>query len=131
MLVCKQLLADLLGGGSDTISGTLSWMFAVLLHHQDVQEKLCIEVDTFIKEHNRLPEFTDREAMPYLIAVQKECMRYRPVTHLALHSAEEDGNYEESAQYSAYIHRVLYSYFPPVLYSQRNSYHWKHICHAS
>lgn len=66
-------------------------MFAILLHHQDVQDKLCAEVDAFIKEHKRLPEFADREAMPYLIAVQKECMRYRPVTHLALHAAEEDG----------------------------------------
>lgn len=81
--------------GSDTISGTLTWMIAILLHYPDVQQRICDEIDTFIKDHKRLPSFADRDAFPYMIAVQKECMRYRPVTQLAfIHVVEKRGTFE-------------------------------------
>lgn len=83
---------DLIVAGSDTISGTLTWMLAILLHYPDVQQRICDEIHVFIREHKRLPSFTDRDSFPYTIAVQKECMRYRPVVHLAfLHIVEKKG----------------------------------------
>lgn len=70
---------------------SLSWGFAILCHYPDVQKKLRDEVDAFIAVHKRLPTFAEREQLPYLISVQKECMRYRPTTPFGvLHENTED-----------------------------------------
>ncbi|KAI8075991.1 cytochrome P450 [Halteromyces radiatus] len=74
------ILSDLLGGGTDTSSVSLSWMIVILSHHHDVQKKIQAELDAFIQTHGRLPTFEEREQIPYTIAVQKECLRYRSTT---------------------------------------------------
>ncbi|KAI9493660.1 cytochrome P450 [Zychaea mexicana] len=82
---------ELIGAGADTTSGTLAWTFAILTHHPEVQAEIVRELDAFISVHKRVPKFSEREELPYLISVQKECMRYRPPTHFGLmHEATDD-----------------------------------------
>ncbi|KAI8150053.1 cytochrome P450 [Fennellomyces sp. T-0311] len=82
---------DIIAAGADTIAVSLSWAIVILSHHPEVQQKMRDEVDEFIKIHNRFPVFSERESFPYLLSVQKECMRYRPTSPFGLlHEATED-----------------------------------------
>ncbi|CDH53506.1 cytochrome p450 [Lichtheimia corymbifera JMRC:FSU:9682] len=84
-------LSDIIGGGMETTAVTLAWAFGILSVEQEVQRKIQQELDHFIDAHKRMPVFTDREEFPYMIAVQKECMRFRPTTTIGLpHEAAED-----------------------------------------
>ncbi|KAI9491887.1 cytochrome P450 [Zychaea mexicana] len=86
------LLLDLINAGTDPTAITLTWAFVILCHHKDVQKKIQKEIDMFIAAHDgRLPNFEERECLPYLLSVQKECMRYRPSNHIGLpHKAIKD-----------------------------------------
>lgn len=68
----------MLGAGGDTVAITTCWTYAILCHYPDIQQNLAEEVDSFITKHRRIPTFEDRLELPYYIAVQKECMRFRP-----------------------------------------------------
>ena len=85
-------VADLVTAGTETMAATLLWLFAVLLIQRDAQEKIQEELADFISEYQRLPDFSERGSFPYLIAVQKECLRFRPTTPFGeSHEVEEDG----------------------------------------
>ncbi|KAI8333092.1 cytochrome P450 [Chlamydoabsidia padenii] len=85
------MLSDLVAAGTDTISVTLSWIVVILSHHPQVQEKIGAEIDAFVYANGRLPTFEERDQVPYLICVQKECMRYRHTTAFGLpHITKED-----------------------------------------
>ncbi|KAG2228138.1 hypothetical protein INT45_009184 [Circinella minor] len=82
---------DIISAGADTIAVSLSWAMVILCHHPDVQQRLRDEIDNFIKIHGRVPTFQERDAVPFMISVQKEAMRYRSVTPFGvLHEATED-----------------------------------------
>ncbi|KAJ8657340.1 hypothetical protein O0I10_006893 [Lichtheimia ornata] len=84
-------LSDIVAGGADTTAVSLSWFMVIMCHHPEVQERLRAEVDEFILANKRYPTFADRDSFPYMISVQKECIRYRPTTHFGLlHQATED-----------------------------------------
>ncbi|RCI06100.1 hypothetical protein CU098_013289 [Rhizopus stolonifer] len=72
------LMSELLVAGSDTVAASTLWTFSILCNHPQVQKKLQDEVDTFINRHGRIPTFADRLELPYFIAFQKECLRFRP-----------------------------------------------------
>jgi hypothetical protein len=85
------IIVDLTIGGMDPLSVTLSWTVALLCHYPNVQENIFAEIDGFIRAHNRLPNFKDRNDVPYCVSVMKECMRYKPVTPFGLaHSVQQD-----------------------------------------
>ena len=66
-------------------------MLVILCRHPEVQRQITDELDEFIAKHKRLPLFDERESLPYSIAAQKECMRFRPATPFGLpHEAIED-----------------------------------------
>ncbi|KAG2225134.1 hypothetical protein INT45_011817, partial [Circinella minor] len=88
-------MSDCVNAGTDPTAVTLSWAFVILSHYPDVQQKLRSEVDAFIIQYKRLPHYSERNHFPYLISVQKECMRYRSAKHLALpHEATKDFEYQ-------------------------------------
>lgn len=61
--------------------------------HPEVQRKAQEEIDSIIGP-DRLPSLNDRESLPYMEAVYREIMRWKPVTPLALpHAATADGIY--------------------------------------
>ncbi|KAI9477132.1 cytochrome P450 [Zychaea mexicana] len=83
--------ADLVTAGTETMAATLQWAFAVLSTQCEAQEKIQEELADFISEYQRLPDFSERNAFPYLVAVQKECMRFRPTTPFGeSHEVEQD-----------------------------------------
>ncbi|KAI8334337.1 cytochrome P450 [Chlamydoabsidia padenii] len=85
------IMADLIAAGSDTVSVSLAWMFAILSHHPQIQKKIQAEIDGFVQAHGRLPTFEERDHLPYLISVQKESIRFRSSVPLGLpHVSTED-----------------------------------------
>ncbi|KAF8884186.1 cytochrome P450 [Infundibulicybe gibba] len=62
--------------------------------HPEIQRKAQAEIDAEIG-HGRLPEFTDRESLPYVNALIKETMRWKNVLPLAVaHASTEDVEYD-------------------------------------
>ncbi|CAO3645439.1 unnamed protein product [Cunninghamella blakesleeana] len=85
------ICSDIMGAGTDTTVNSVRWMMAILIQYPEIQEKLRYEIDGFIKKHNRLPEISDREELPYLIAFGKECLRFKPLTAMGVpHVANDD-----------------------------------------
>ena len=67
-------------------------MLAMVLY-PDVQRQAQAELDDVIGSH-RLPEFGDRESLPYVNLVCKETLRWQPVVPLGLaHRLTQDDVY--------------------------------------
>ncbi|KAL0095299.1 cytochrome P450 [Phycomyces blakesleeanus] len=85
------IMSDLFTAGGDPIALSLSWLFAVLPHHPEIQKRMCEEIDAFIIKHGRIPSFSDREEIPYIIAVMMENLRFRSITNFGIpHYATDD-----------------------------------------
>ena len=62
--------------------------------HSHVQEKAQAEIDRVIGT-DRLPTFEDRPSMPYVEAMYKEVMRWRPIAPLGVpHYTTSDDMYK-------------------------------------
>ncbi|KAI9454926.1 cytochrome P450 [Russula earlei] len=78
---------------SDTVSSIMSFFVAILLN-PDIQRKAQKELDTLTRRE-RLPTFEDRPDLPFVDAICKEVLRWRPITPLALpHATTQDNVYE-------------------------------------
>ena len=92
MVFDSLLIGDIMVAGTEPPLATILWIIALLLHYPDVRKQLGAEVDTFIRKYKRLPKFSERDQLPFMISVQKECMRYRPPLHLSVpHSLDQNG----------------------------------------
>ena len=88
------MTGEILVAGGDTVSIATLFTYAILCHYPQVQKRLAEEIDTFIKRHGRHPTFEDRLELPYFIAVQKECMRFRsPVYYGVPRKASKDSKW--------------------------------------
>jgi len=65
---------------TQTYSTLLVFLLAMVLH-PEVQAKAQADIDRFIGK-DRLPDFDDRSALPYLDAVLREILRWHPVAPL-------------------------------------------------
>ncbi|KZT03231.1 cytochrome P450 [Laetiporus sulphureus 93-53] len=65
-----------------TVSALGSFLLAMLLY-PDVQRKAQQEIDR-VTGGGRLPDFTDESSLPYVTAIMREVLRWRPVTPLAV-----------------------------------------------
>ncbi|KAI0027578.1 cytochrome P450 [Vararia minispora EC-137] len=80
--------------GSETQGATLEWATLALAAHPEVQRRAHAELDAAIG-HARAPRVDDRAQMPYIAAIIREVLRWRPVVPSAVpHMAEEDTWYE-------------------------------------
>ncbi|KAH9986764.1 cytochrome P450 [Russula compacta] len=80
-------------GADTTISATLSFVAAMLLY-PDIQKKAQEELDS-VTERERLPTFDDRPRLPFIDAICKEVLRWRPVGPIGIpHAAIKDDIYE-------------------------------------
>ena len=61
-----------------------SFLLAMTLH-PDVFRRAQKYVDEVCKQ--RLPEFADYESLPYIHAIIRECLRWRPVVALSKYAA--------------------------------------------
>jgi hypothetical protein len=62
-------------------TSTLMTFFIAMLLYPDIQKKARDELDSVIGRE-RLPNFEDRPRLPFIDAVCKETLRWRPVTPL-------------------------------------------------
>ncbi|KDQ54011.1 hypothetical protein JAAARDRAFT_113130, partial [Jaapia argillacea MUCL 33604] len=68
-------------------------LFLALITHPDVQKRAQAELDAVVGS-SRLPEFSDRDQLPYIEALMKETLRWLPITPLAVpHASTEDDVY--------------------------------------
>jgi cytochrome P450 len=73
--------ASLFGAGSDTTASTLCSAFLALITHPRVLKAAQKELDTIIGP-SRTPTFADEPSLPYIRALCKEVLRWRPVAVL-------------------------------------------------
>lgn len=90
----NNLVGELCEGGADTTSAQLNTLILAFAKHPEVQKKARLEIDA-VCGSSRSPQWTDFKALPYINAIIKEGMRWRPVAVTALpHRAKEDCFYE-------------------------------------
>ena len=66
-------------------SGAILVFLIVMAQHPEIQKRAQKELDTVIGS-NRLPLVSDRDDLPYVNAVAKEVLRWRPILPLSKHS---------------------------------------------
>ncbi|EJD48008.1 cytochrome P450 [Auricularia subglabra TFB-10046 SS5] len=82
-----------LGGADTTVSTVVAFIFA-MVRNTGVQKKAQEELDRVIGP-DRLPEFADREALPYIEAIIRETYRKYPVGPIGIpHTAQEEDEFE-------------------------------------
>lgn len=80
-----------MGGGTDTVSVTLSWVFAIMCNYPQVQKRAAAEIDHFVSLYRRIPLFSEKNSLPYCVSLLKECMRFRSTTPFGVpHEANKD-----------------------------------------
>ncbi|KAJ7251396.1 cytochrome P450 [Mycena rebaudengoi] len=77
--------------GFDTTTAAIGTFILAMLAYPDVQKKAQKEIDAVVRT-GHLPNFDDEESLPYISAIVKEVLRWRPVTPIAVPHfvAEED-----------------------------------------
>lgn len=87
--------ASLFGAGSDTTASTLCTAFLALVTHPETLRAAQKELDEVIGPE-RTPTFEDESSLPYIRALVKEVLRWRPVAVLGgtPHASTEDDRYE-------------------------------------
>ncbi|XP_035666328.1 cytochrome P450 2U1-like [Branchiostoma floridae] len=71
-----NLLSDLFTAGSESVASTLQWALLWVMVHDDVQKKVCEEIDRVVGR-DRWPSLSDKPYMPYTEATLMETMRIR------------------------------------------------------
>ncbi|ETW86402.1 cytochrome P450 monooxygenase 63 [Heterobasidion irregulare TC 32-1] len=80
-------------GVDTTVSAILSFFLAMMLH-PEIQQRAQQDIDSVVGS-DRLPQFSDRNALPYLDFIVAECLRWNPVGPLGVaHYVTEDDVYE-------------------------------------
>jgi len=89
----KEVVAVAYAAGADTTVSALDSFFFAMAVHPEIQKKAQYQIDAVIG--SRLPEFEDRSSLPYVEALYREVMRWRPVLPLGVaHAASADDTYE-------------------------------------
>ncbi|KAF7346399.1 O-methylsterigmatocystin oxidoreductase [Mycena sanguinolenta] len=90
----QEVAAAAYGAGADTSVSSLASFFLAMAVYPDIQKKAQTEIDTVIGTH-RLPGFEDRPSLPYIEALYREVMRWKPVGSLGVaHATTEDDIYD-------------------------------------
>jgi len=79
--------------GSDTTVSALASFFLAMVHEPEVQRYAQEEIDRVC--NGRLPDFNDRESLPFIQYIVWEALRWNPVTPMGLgRSVSEDDEYK-------------------------------------
>ncbi|KAJ7731639.1 cytochrome P450 [Mycena metata] len=69
--------------GSDTTVAVLITFLLAMLANPEAQKKAQAEIDS-VTGQTRLPDFNDQDALPYVSALVKEVLRWRPATPIGV-----------------------------------------------
>ncbi|KAJ7259485.1 cytochrome P450 [Mycena haematopus] len=87
------MIFDSITGSADTTVSALASFFFAMATHPDVQKKAQTEIDSVVGT-DRLPEFEDRPSLPFVEALYREVMRWKPVGPLGMaHASTADDIY--------------------------------------
>ncbi|THU87411.1 cytochrome P450 [Dendrothele bispora CBS 962.96] len=90
------LAATLYVAGYETSTATFGWLIFCMLLFPEVQDKAQEELDRIVGR-SRLPTFADAKHLPYIRAIIREVLRWRPATPISLpHATLNDDFYENS-----------------------------------
>nr|VWO99481.1 N/A [Ganoderma boninense] len=90
----KNAIASAYAGGADTTLSTLQTFYIAMSSYPEIQKRAQAELEAVVGPH-RLPTFADKNDLPYVAALIKECLRWRPVVPLALvHLSIEEDEYK-------------------------------------
>ncbi|KAJ7437432.1 cytochrome P450 [Mycena galericulata] len=88
------LAGTMYAAGSDLSAATMSWWLIAMVAYPDVLKRAQEEIDRVVGR-SRMPTFEDYDALPYIQAMVKEALRWRPVAPLGVpHRLIEDDYYE-------------------------------------
>ncbi|KAJ6580641.1 cytochrome P450 [Mycena capillaripes] len=89
--VVKAAAANMYAAGADTTVSALGTFILGMLVNPEAQKKAQAEIDSVVGA-GQLPDFADKEALPYVSAIVKEVLRWRNVTPIAIphHVGVED-----------------------------------------
>ncbi|KAF9557275.1 cytochrome P450 [Agrocybe pediades] len=88
------LAGIMFSAGAETTSGTLLYFIQAMVLYPEIQKKAQEELDRVVGR-DRIPTFEDFDDLPYIRAMVKECLRWRPVGPLAVpRTISEDDWYE-------------------------------------
>ncbi|KAG9118360.1 hypothetical protein FRC07_007149 [Ceratobasidium sp. 392] len=83
-----------LEGGSDIVAGVILACILALVHDPESQQRARAEIDGFYDE-DTLPKWKDEQSLPFVRAIIKEVIRWRPPLPMAVpHRLEQDDHYE-------------------------------------
>ncbi|EMD35352.1 hypothetical protein CERSUDRAFT_157065 [Gelatoporia subvermispora B] len=92
--IVRDVSAMIYVAGADTTFSVLQTFFLAMTLHPEIQKKAHEELDQVVGSR-RLPGFTDRDYLPYVAAIVKECIRWVTVIPLGVARINsEDDVYE-------------------------------------
>ncbi|KAI0057847.1 cytochrome P450 [Artomyces pyxidatus] len=92
--LAKQIPANIHLAGIDTMASSLASFILSMALHPDIRKKAQQELDSVL-HGERLPTFEDQAALPYLDAVVKEVLRWRPAVPMGIpHRLLTDDEYQ-------------------------------------
>ncbi|KAF8895098.1 cytochrome P450 [Infundibulicybe gibba] len=90
----KNVSMTAYAGGAETTVSAVATFFCAMAINPDVQRKAQHEIDVVVG-NGRLPESGDRPSLPYVEAIYREIMRWRPVLPLGvMHTSTKDDVYK-------------------------------------
>ncbi|KIJ30785.1 hypothetical protein M422DRAFT_267616 [Sphaerobolus stellatus SS14] len=81
--VIKNTAGTMFLGGADTTVSAMRAFLLTMVLHPEVQRKAQKELDNFLGP-GRLPEIEDMDQLPYIVAIAKETLRWRPLAPLGV-----------------------------------------------
>ncbi|THU85080.1 cytochrome P450 [Dendrothele bispora CBS 962.96] len=91
---CAWLAGALYSAGHETTATTMNWFIFSMIHFPEVQMRAQEELDRVVGR-SRLPSFADIKHLPYIRAIVKEVLRWRPAVPVGVpHIPIEDDYYE-------------------------------------
>ncbi|KAJ7251425.1 cytochrome P450, partial [Mycena rebaudengoi] len=81
--VIQDSAGSMYAAGFDTTTATLGTFILTMLANPDVQKRAQEEIDAVVRE-GHLPSFDDEESLPYVSAIVKEVLRWKPATPIGI-----------------------------------------------
>ncbi|KAK7041609.1 hypothetical protein VNI00_009199 [Paramarasmius palmivorus] len=89
--------------GYDTTAGALTWLILAMVRFPEVQSKAQEELDEVVGR-SKIPTLADMDNLPYMRAIIKEVLRWRPPTPISVFHAALEVIFH--ATYSSLAHRM-------------------------
>ncbi|KAJ3523341.1 hypothetical protein NMY22_g11478 [Coprinellus aureogranulatus] len=101
--VIHDTLASVYAAGSDTTVSSIATFFLAMAQNPNIQRKAQSHINEIIASRDRLPDFSDHPDLPYIEALVREVLRWRPVTPIGVpHAVTQDDVYVDGTSGKTY-----------------------------